>query len=39
MYAIDFGSNYEKFHGEIDQIVKPEYHPAIEKLRDNDPHD
>lgn len=39
MDAIEFVRNYEKYLGEIDQVVKPEYLPAIERLRANDPHD
>ena len=39
MDAIDFVSNYVKYLGEIEQLVKPEYLPAINRLRANDPHD
>lgn len=39
MDAIDFVSNYVKYLGEIEQVVKPEYLPAINRLRANDPHD
>ena len=39
MDAIEFVINYEKYLGEIEQVVKPEYLPAIERLRANDPHD
>jgi len=39
MEAIEFVMNYEKYLNEIEQVVKPEYLPAIERLRANDPHD
>ena len=39
MDAIEFVSNYENYLNEIEQVVKPEYHPAIERLRENDPLD
>lgn len=39
MDAIDFVSNYVKYLGEIEQVVKPEYLQAINRLRANDPHD
>ena len=39
MEAIEFVANYEKYLNEIEQVVKPEYLPAIERLRANDPHD
>jgi hypothetical protein len=39
MDAIEFVSNYEKYLGEIEQVVKQEYLPAIERLRANDPRD
>ena len=39
MDAIEFVSNYENYLSEIEQVVKPEYQPAIERLRENDPHD
>jgi hypothetical protein len=39
MDAIEFVSNYENYLNEIEQVVKPEYQPAIERLRENDPHD
>ena len=39
MDAIEFVNNYEKYLGEIEQVVKPEYLPAIERLKGNDPHD
>ena len=36
MEAIEFVVNYENYLNEIEQAVKPEYLPAIERLRDND---
>jgi len=39
MEAIEFVANYEKYLKEIEQVVKPEYLPALERLRANDPHD
>ena len=39
MDAIEFVNNYENYLTEIEQVVKPEYQPAIERLRKNDPHD
>ena len=39
MEAIEFVVNYEKYLKEIEQVVKPEYAPAIEQLKETDPHD
>ncbi len=39
MEAIEFVVNYEKYLNEIEQVVKPEYAPIIERLRAKDPHD
>ena len=39
MEAIEFVVNYENYLNEIEQAVKPEYLPAIERLKANDPHD
>ena len=39
MEAIEFVVNYEKYLTEIEQVVKPEYHSVIGKLREIDPHD
>lgn len=39
MEAIEFVMNYEKYLNEIAQVVMPEYLPALERLRSNDPHD
>jgi hypothetical protein len=39
MDAIEFVVNFEKYLTEIEQVVKPEYAPAIERVRENDPHD
>ncbi len=39
MEAIEFISNYEAYLAEIEQVIKPEYKPAINRLREKDPHD
>jgi len=39
MEAIEFIRNYETYLYEIEQVVKPEHQSAIERLRENDPHD
>lgn len=39
MDAIEFVRNYHNYLGEIEQVIKPEYQPALERLRENDPHD
>lgn len=39
MDAIEFVSNYDNYLSEIEQVVKQEYKPVIELLRDYDPHD
>ena len=39
MEAIEFVIKYKQYLTEIEQVVKPEYQPVIEKLRDIDPHD
>jgi len=39
MEAIEFVTKYEAYLSEIEQVVKPEYHSVIEKLREIDPHD
>ena len=39
MEAIEFVANYENYLAEIEQVIKPEYHPVIEKLRNIEPHD
>jgi hypothetical protein len=39
MEAIEFVANYENYLTEIEQVVKPEFLPVIEKLRAIDPHD
>jgi len=39
MEAIEFVMNYETYLNEIEQVVKPEYLPAVERLRARDPHD
>lgn len=39
MDAIEFVANYENYLAEIEQVVKKEYQPVLERLRENDPHD
>jgi len=39
MDEIKFVVNYDSYLTEIEQVVKPEYLPAIERLRELDPHD
>jgi hypothetical protein len=39
MEAIEFVVDYKAYLNEIEQVVKPEYAPAIERLRTNDPYD
>jgi len=39
MDAIEFVSNYKTYLSEIEQVVKPECHSVIGKLRELDPHD
>ena len=39
MEAIEFVVNYDNYVTEIEQVVKSEYAPAIERLRATDPHD
>ncbi len=39
MDAIEFVSKYQTYLDEIEQVVKPEHFPAIERLRESDPHD
>ncbi len=39
MEAIEFVTKYETYLSEIEQVVKPEYHSVIGKLREIDPHD
>jgi len=39
MEALEFVVNYEKYIAEIETAIKPEYLPAIERLRAQDPHD
>jgi len=39
MEAIEFVMNYEKYVSEIEQVVKPQYLPVVERLREKDPHD
>jgi len=39
MEAIEFVSNYQNYVTEIEQVVRPEYHSVIGKLKGMDPHD
>ena len=39
MEAIEFVVYYDNYVTEIEQVVKSEYAPAIERLRATDPHD
>jgi hypothetical protein len=39
MEAIEFINNFEAYLSEREQVVKPEHYPAINRLRENDPHD
>lgn len=39
MEAIEFVVNFEKYLMEIEQVVKPEYIPIIEQLKETDPYD
>ena len=39
MEALEFINNYETYLAEIEQVIKPEYQSAVDRLRDNDPHD
>ena len=39
MDAIEFVANYENYLAEIEQVIKPEFLPIIEQLKENDPHD
>ena len=39
MDAFEFVSRYQDFISEIEDVVKPEYYPAIERLKSIDPHD
>ena len=39
MEAIIFIRNYQKYIDMIEKVIKDEYKPAVEKLRETDPHD
>ena len=39
MEAIEFVTHYQRYLDEIEQFVKTEYVPAIERLRGMDPQD
>jgi hypothetical protein len=39
MDAIEFIRNYKTYLAEIEQVIKPEYLPAINRLKEIDPHD
>jgi len=38
MDAMEFISKYNKFLEEIEQVIKPELLPVLEKLKETDPH-
>ena len=39
MDAFEFIAQYEDFLKEIEQVIKPEFLPVLEKLKKTDPHD
>jgi hypothetical protein len=39
MDAFEFISNYNKYVEEIENVIKPELLPTLEKLKEKDPHD
>ena len=39
MDAFEFINKYETFIEEIEQVIKPELLPVLEKLKETDPHD
>ena len=39
MDAIEFVTRYPDYINHLESVVKPEYLPAIRKLRERDPHD
>ncbi len=39
MEALEFISNYNKYLEEIEQVIKPELLPVLQKLKETDPHD
>ena len=39
MEAIEFVINYTRYLEEIEQVIKPEFYPAIQQLKSLDPHD
>ena len=39
MDAFEFINQYEDFLKEIEQVIKPELLPVLEKLKEIDPHD
>jgi len=38
MDAMEFIGKYNKFLEEIEQVIKPELLPVLEKLKETDPH-
>ncbi len=38
MDAFEFTAQYETFIEEIEQVIKPELLPVLEKLKETDPH-
>lgn len=39
MGAFEFIQNYPRYISELEQIIKPELFPVLQKLKDTDPHD
>ncbi|MCE4566021.1 hypothetical protein INQ51_17005 [Maribellus sp. CM-23] len=39
MNAFEFVSNFESYIDEIEEVIKPELIPILNKLREIDPHD
>jgi hypothetical protein len=39
MDAFEFVYSYDKFIEEIEQVIRPELLPILEKLKETDPHD
>ena len=39
MDAIEFVQNYDKYLSEIEEVIKPELLPTLEKMKVIDPHD
>lgn len=39
MEAIEFINRYPEYINQIEKVVRPEFAPVIEKLKEHDPHD